>query len=258
MRLLRRVLMWLGRSATDQHSQVAGRRISDRYELATGTMYSRDLDGWHQQRVAFDQHRAFAALLEAMRSGNIRRDFQAAADAIGWTGLDNPLIVEVGCGSGYNAQVLSYLLHKPIRYIGLDYSQAMVTLGKEVYPLIPLLMADATALPLPDNACDILFNGGALMHILDYTKVVQESHRVSRRWCIFHTVPVLQQLETTVLKKLAYGGPVVEVIFNESELLELFADSGLQVRRILENITYDLHSVLGEHTTTRTYVCEVT
>jgi ubiquinone/menaquinone biosynthesis C-methylase UbiE len=167
------------------------------------------------------------------------------------------MIIEVGCGSGWNGEVLAHLLNYPIHYLGIDYSPAMIALAKQSYSSIPFLTADAVALPFQNSACDILISGTALMHILDYPLAIQESQRVASQWCIFHTVPVLKKRETTILRKQAYGYWSVEIIFNEEALCSLFSDSGLIVSDILDSLPYNLEAVLGEPTTTRTYLCRV-
>jgi len=192
-----------------------------------------------------------------MRSGQYREDFRALAEAVRSTGLQNPLLVEVGCGSGWNSEVLSRLLDYPVRYIGTDYSLGMVRLGREHYRTTPFAVCDATGLPLADASCDILLSGTVLLHLFDYEKAIQESRRVSRRFVIFHTVTVHSNRETTLLKKRAYGEWVVEVVFNENHLCSLFSKVGLTVRQVIDSIPYDLAHVTGDHSSTRTYVCEI-
>lgn len=227
------------------------------YEVIAGEVPTGLLNGWKDETVAKRQHAAFTSLLGAMRAGKPREDFVALATAVQMTGVKDPLIIEVGCGSGWNSEVLTYLLKRPVRHIGLDCSLAMVALGSRCYPNGRFLVGDAMALPLRDATCDILLSGTVLMHLLGYGQAIQESRRVSRRWCIFHTVPVVQRGETALLCKRAYGQPIVEVILNEGELLRLIDQAGLAVRHALDSVPYNLEGVLGEPTLTRTYLCEV-
>jgi ubiquinone/menaquinone biosynthesis C-methylase UbiE len=213
-------------------------------------------EGWQSSDLPMRQWEAFAPILEQMRSGKYRRDFLALAEAVKSTALKNPLIVEIGCGSGWNSEVLNRLAG-PVRYVGSDYSFGMVDVGKAHYTDVPFLVCDAVSLPLPNEACDILLSGTALMHIVEYPAAILESRRVSRRFAIFHTVPVHSRRETTILKKRAYGEWVVEVVFNEGELINLFRQSGFKVKLATESIPYDLIEVTGEHSVTKTYVCEV-
>lgn len=230
----------------------AGYEIIDRAAAREGT-----LDGWFDASVADRQDAAYGRLLEEMRAGRSRIDFTAAADAVRAAGMDAPSILEIGCGSGYYAEVLAHLLGGPVRYTGLDYSPAMIELARRRHPGHVFAVGSATEIPFPDDAFDISINGAALMHIIDYEKAIAESRRVSSGWCIFHTVPVHRNRPTTFLRKHAYGSPTVEISFNESELTGHFSDAGLALRGTFESIPYDLVAVLGEPTVTRTYLCEV-
>jgi SAM-dependent methyltransferase len=213
--------------------------------------------GYRDARVARRQHAVFRRLLDRLDAGEVREDFRAVADGVRLTGLRDPLVIEVGCASGWNVEVLSRLLGRPARYIGLDYSPASIRLARQTYAAARFVIGDATALPFRDGACDVLLSGGVLMHLAAYERAITESRRVARRWCIFHTVTVAHRRSTTLMRKLAYGRPVVEVVFNRKELLDLFATRGLTVRHELESIPYDLAEHLGEATSSRTYVCEV-
>ena len=52
-----------------------------------------------------------------MYAGQPRQDFLVAAEAVRVTGIDEPLLLEVGCGSGYYSEILSYLLECSVRYL---------------------------------------------------------------------------------------------------------------------------------------------
>lgn len=212
---------------------------------------------WHDEVVAVRQDAAYRSLIQEMYAGRPRIDLRVAAEAISSTGLTSPSVLEVGCGSGYYSEVLRCLLPHPVVYVGLDYSTAMISLARRRYPFQQFVVGDATALPFASAAIDIVFNGVALMHIPRYQQAISESRRVARQWCIFHTVPVLQQRKTTYLRKLAYGRPVVEVVLNEQELTSLLQANGLAIRYVFDSVPYDLQAVLGEPTVTKTYVCEV-
>lgn len=232
--------------------------VSYGYEVTEGGVPPELLKGWRDPAVPERQHAAFVPLLRQMYEGKPRQDFAALATAVQMTGLEEPLIIEVGCSNGWNSEVLTYLLKRPVRYIGLDYSPAMTALGKRCYPDADFVVGDATALPLRDGACDILLSGTVLMHLLGYQKAIHESWRVAWKSCIFHTVPVLQRRQTTVLRKSAYSEPTIEVIFNEGELHHLLEQGGLAVRCVLGSLPHNLEAVLGEPTATKTYICEVT
>ena len=214
------------------------------------------VDGWKVPSAARIQHEAFQRLLREAREGNPRVDFLVAAQAIEATGHSDPTLIEVGCGSGYYSEVLPLLLRRPIRYLGIDYSLSMLALARATYPPIPFLAGDACRLPLRDASCDILLSGTSLMHIANYRQAIAESVRVSREWCIFHTVPVIAKRATTLLQKSAYGQRVVEVIFNQSELETILGEHKLAIRAVFDSIPYDVDAVLGEPSWTLTYLCQ--
>ena len=226
----------------------AGYRILDAGVQAT-------LNGWRDAAVAERQHQAFVPLLQELRSGRPRLDFEVAARAVSVTKVTNPLVIEVGCGTGYYNEVWPLLLGSPVRYLGVDYSEGMTALAHRLYPGVQFVTGDACRLPFESDCCDILLSGTSLMHIADYALAIAESVRVSRRWCIFHTVPVMAGRSTTFLTKEAYGKEVVEVIFNRDELQEIFAAHRLVTEAVFESIPYDVSAVVGEHTWTSTYLC---
>lgn len=214
-------------------------------------------DGWSHADVCERQEAAYADLLAQMRGGAPRADFKAAAAAVETAGLVRPSLLEVGCGSGYYAEVLNRLVPGGVEYAGIDRNAPMIELARRTRPGHTFAIADATRLPHGDASVDIVMNGVSLMHIMDYEAAIAESRRVARRFCIFHTAPLLARRPTTFLKKLGYGRPMAEVILNEGELRLLFARHGLLVRQIWRSIPYDLGALLGEPTTTKTFLCEV-
>lgn len=238
---------------------VGATSVSSDYEILTAEEAAApgDGDGWHDPSVAEWQDRAYRGLLAEMHAGRPRNDLQVAADAVRLTGLADPTVLEIGSGSGYYSEVLSHLLGHPVRYTGLDYSPAMIDLARTRYPTPTFVVGDAAALPFADAAFDVVINGAALMHMLRYREAIAESRRVSRGWCVLHTVPVLARRPTTYLRKRAYGRPTVEVVFNEEELHDLFHANGLALHRTFDSVPYDLAPVLGEPTASRTYLCQV-
>jgi SAM-dependent methyltransferase len=210
--------------------------------------------GWLAARTVMRQEHAYQGLIAAMKRGEPRRDFKVAAEAVAATGLANPLVLEVGCGSGYTSEVFATLLAGGVRYTGIDYSNAMIARARAHYPLANFEVADATRMPYADAAFDIVFNGVSLMHIIDYQAAVTEAARVAARYCVFHSVPVFYDYQTTFLRKYAYGAPVTEVVFGKRELMSLCKDAGLRLEREWPCIPYDVHEATGHHSTSETYL----
>jgi ubiquinone/menaquinone biosynthesis C-methylase UbiE len=232
------------------------------YRVLSGVEEARALqtrsDGWLMTQTVARQERAYAQLLSTMRRGMPRLDLQIAAQAIAATSLSHPSLLEIGCGSGYYAEVLDALVPGGVRYTGLDYSAAMIERAKARYPMFAYETGDATDLRYPDSAFDIVFNGVSLMHILDYATAIREAARVAGRYCIFHTLPVfLGDHPTTYLQKYAYGSAVVEVVFEQAEFLKRCAQAGLTLRHHWDCLPYDLFEQTGHRSTTRSYLFSV-
>ena len=81
--------------------------------------------------------------------------------------------------------------------------------------------------------------------------------RVASGYCIFHTVPVFQDYQTTFLRKYAYGAPVVEVIFGKQDLMKQCREAGLHLQREWTSIPYDVRGATGHHSITETYLFSV-
>jgi ubiquinone/menaquinone biosynthesis C-methylase UbiE len=133
----------------------------------------------------------------------------------------------------------------------------MIARARAAYPGVSFKLGDATALDFPDASFDIVYNGVSLLHILNYERVLAESRRVARAACVFHTVPLFRNRPTTYLHKYAYGGSVVEIVFNRSDLLACFSCHGLAVEQSWIGIPYDVSHVAGEHSFTETFLCRL-
>lgn len=232
--------------------------FSTDYRLLSGAQEARDVTasstGWLAARTVTRQERAYRGLIATMKRGEPRLDFRVAAEAIGATGMANPRVLDVGCGSGYYSDVFATLLPGGVHYTGVDYSDAMIARARAQYPSTSFEVANATRLPYADRAFDIVFNGVSLMHIVDYQAAIREAARVAAQYCVFHTVPVFADFQTTFLTKYAYGSPVVEIIFGKPELMSLCRDSGLRLEREWACIPYDVSEITGRYSTTETYL----
>ena len=256
---LPRIVRQLGKRVV-QATPVLRRHIltSTDYQVLSGADEARSAmassGGWLAARTVERQERAYQALIAAMKAGEPRLDFTIAAEAVAATGMARPRLIEIGCGSGYYSEVFSTLLAGGMSYTGIDYSDAMIARARARYPSTTFEVADATRLPFADSAFDIVFNGVSLMHIVDYQAAIHEAARVAGRYCIFHSVPVFDDHQTTYLRKYAYGAPVVEVVFGKQELLSLCQDAGLQPVREWSGIPYDVFDVTGHHSGCVTYL----
>ncbi len=103
----------------------------------------------------------------------------AVANAIvDWAGVGpGDLVVELGAGTG---EVGVDLVRLPIRYVGLDASQAMLDVfrAKAVLGSSSLIVADCNLpWPLPDGSAAVVF-ASRVIHLLDPEHTAQETARV--------------------------------------------------------------------------------
>src|SRR5215475_1724679 len=105
--------MWLMRKPRRRRSNLS-EASSDYVLIDISTAQSGEFRGWCDPRVAMRQDAGYRALVQQMYAGQARKDLVAAAEAIGYTGLKNGVILEVGCGSGYYCEILSYLLQQKV------------------------------------------------------------------------------------------------------------------------------------------------
>jgi SAM-dependent methyltransferase len=257
---LRRAIRFVGKKVV-KATPILRRHIltSTDYRVLSGSDEARRLQassgGWLQARTVRRQENAYRNLIADMRHGEPRLDFAVATQAVSVTGLSNPRLLEVGCGSGYYSEVFSTLLAGGVRYAGLDYSAAMIERARANYPSEAFEVGDATQLTYGDGSFDIAFNGVSLMHILDYKAAIREAARVAQ-YCILHTVPVFASDgdPTVFLQKYAYGAPVVEIIFSKKELMALCEQAGLSLKSTWTSIPYDVVEVTGRHSIMETYL----
>ena len=86
-------------------------------------------------------------------------------------------VLEIGCGSGYGAYLLSAL--NPKSYIGLDVMEQQVQLAQKNYPQFEFLILDAEDLSrFPASSKDVVIIFGVLHHIPNWRKAIDEVVRV--------------------------------------------------------------------------------
>jgi ubiquinone/menaquinone biosynthesis C-methylase UbiE len=92
------------------------------------------------------------------------------------TGRD---VLEVGCGSGYGAQLLASLM--PRSYTGIDLMPEQIALAQQRLPQARFILQDASDLvDIPSASVDTVVVFGVLHHIPEWREAVCEITRVLR------------------------------------------------------------------------------
>jgi demethylmenaquinone methyltransferase/2-methoxy-6-polyprenyl-1,4-benzoquinol methylase len=87
------------------------------------------------------------------------------------------LVLDVACGTG---DLCREIEAAGMRAIGVDFAAGMLRAARPRVPRIPLVQADALALPVPDHAVDGLTCGFALRNVADIGRLFDEMARVIR------------------------------------------------------------------------------
>ncbi len=237
-------------------------RLSSRVLASSG--YTLDLDRFGSHEVfsvwttetAERQDRAWHPIVDAAKAGHPREDVAALIGALDSLGGDAQTVLEVGCGGGYNSEIIS--LQRPeLEYRGLDISDAMIAISRSHYPDRPFLVGSAYELPFEQHSFDVVIDGVALIHMPEWQRAIAEYARVARDGVILHGLTLTDSASTTKFAKYAYGQPAVELVFNRAELSALCTDFGLTISAQFGGLDYDLKRYLGIESVSETWVLSV-
>ena len=216
--------------------------LSGKYELIKVSKIRKLNNVWKDPTLPDKQYKIVKEQLENLRiSGILENPFKPAVDLIKQTHIKSPTLLEIGCSSGYYNEVFK-LAGLKVNYSGCDYSPSFIALARKLYPSIEFRIEDATALKYKKKQFQIGLSGCCILHIKDYEKAIAETARVSSEYMIFHRTPVIHTAKTTYFQKVGYGIEMMEIFFNESELIMLFAKYGFG---LVGSITLDQSQING-------------
>jgi ubiquinone/menaquinone biosynthesis C-methylase UbiE len=104
-----------------------------------------------------------------------------------------------------------------------------VQLARQTYEAQSFDLEDATSLSYQSEAFDVVISGCCLLHIPQYDRAIAEASRVSRDFVVFHRTPVLHLSGPSFYTKTAYGAEMLEIHFNEQQLMRRFVGHGLEI-----------------------------
>ncbi len=179
---------------------------------------------------------------------------KAAVDLIRKTGLAHPTVLEIGCSTGYYCDVFK-AAGLDVAYEGCDYSKEFIDIAKQKHPGVAFKVSDALALDYQDKQFDIAISGCCILHIVDYPQAIAETARVAKTWALFHRTPIVHMRQTTYAKKIGYDREMLEILFNEEELFDLFAHNGLAVHAVNIHGQFPVPG-LAESVFMKSYLCK--
>lgn len=92
-------------------------------------------------------------------------------------------VLDIGCGAGVDSLVAGRLVGAGGRVVGIDLTPAMIDKARANqawlgFGHVTFQVAEAEALPFPDNDFDTVLSNGVFNLTLDKEKALQETHRV--------------------------------------------------------------------------------
>lgn len=182
------------------------------------------------------------------------RHMKVLVELVKETDILEPTLLEIGCSTGYFSEIFEKS-GLNVQYSGCDYSPEFVSVAKKCYPNVSFQVCDTTSLPYTDRAFDIIVSGCCILHVVDYEKAVAESARTAKEFVVFQRTPILHERKTTFTKKIGYGLPMIEILFNEEELTQLFSKNGLSVQRIATISSMQIKGI-EEPVFLKSYLCK--
>lgn len=93
-------------------------------------------------------------------------------------------LVDLGCGTGYFTKQLQQRFRQADVF-GIDLAEGMLKQSKALNEACYWLAGDAEQLPLVDNSVDLIFSNLAVQWCHDFSKVLEEAHRVLKPQGVF-------------------------------------------------------------------------
>lgn len=161
---------------------------------------------------------------DLFRVQHLERDVLDALKRHRFTELSTLSVLDVGCGDGWFLRRLAACGANPALLAGVDLLPARITLARHLAPGIDLRCADATNLPWPDHAFDLVFQMGM------FATIREEAMR--------------RAVAAEMARVLKPGGAAVSYDFRvardrqntrplkRSELASMFPGFGLDARRV--------------------------
>lgn len=134
--------------------------------------------------------------------------------------------LDVGAGCGHYRDALKAMGYA-CEYRAVDSSAAFKREAERRFPGIVYDMGEASRLTYPQSSFDVVFSSACLMYAEEPQHDVNEAARVSRRYVIFGKIPVAEKTERVEAE--AYGHPVIEWRFAESDLMDACHKAGLSL-----------------------------
>ncbi len=157
------------------------------------------------------------------------------------------VVLEIGCGPG---EISNYLKMKGIEIIGLDISEKMIEIAKQLNPFIDFRIGDVFNLKFKDNSVAGIVAPYLIVNFKldDIPKAFSEIHRVlmekGQLLISFHSGS--QEIEVNDF--FVKGNKIPYTYFDSNEIKDKLIETGFKIIEYINRMPYE-----GE-ITTRTYI----
>ena len=146
-------------------------------------------------------------------------------------------ILEVGCGRGVGAKLISEAYH-PDRLYLLDLDLQMIQkanqrINGQDEKRISLCVGDAVRLPFGNDSLDAVFGFGVLHHVPEWQSGLAEVNRVLKHGGIYFMEEYYPSFYQNIITKHVLAHPDSDR-FNSQELLQAFQDANLSLTHTFE------------------------
>lgn len=121
--------------------------------------------------------------------------------------LDNFRILDIGCAEGGFYDIFTSLAEN-VLYTGVDVSEKMITIAKQLYPDAEFYSVDPELrnLRFEDNSFDLVFSSGVFHLNSSWREMLKAGYRKSKRYMLID-FRILPDRSVTGKMQLSYGKP---------------------------------------------------
>jgi SAM-dependent methyltransferase len=159
--------------------------------------------------------------------GRVDPVFVQCIEAVKLVAKDATTYLDLACGGGYYSVIVRRTAPS-LKYVGADYSAAMVEKARENYPGVDFLVQDATNTTFDDRSFDAVMLSGALEHIPNYEKAIAELCRVADKYIVLHRALITEGSEIRHTKGSQYNIVTPRIYYPVNYLVDRFAQGGFE------------------------------